>query len=103
MFSINLIPFPLIVFATIAIGFSDLIDNDLIISTGKAHSVKYFAECALRKVGVVELEKHIRVKFEFPPSNIPPTIYGDNSKIQSLIPWKPRYSFEEMISEIMGH
>jgi GDPmannose 4,6-dehydratase len=79
------------------------LDNDLIISTGKAHSVKEFAECALRKVGVVELEKHIRVKFEFPPPNIPPTIYGDNSKIQSLIPWKPRYSFEEMISEIMDH
>jgi len=79
------------------------IDDDLIISTGKAHSVKEFAECALRKVGVVELEKHIRVQFEFPPSNIPPTIYGDNSKIKSLIPWKPRYSFEEMISEIMDH
>jgi GDPmannose 4,6-dehydratase len=79
------------------------LDDDLIISTGKAHSVKEFAEYALKKVGVVELEKHIRVKFEFPPSNIPPTIYGDNSKIKSLIPWKPRYSFEEMISEIMDH
>lgn len=79
------------------------INDDLIISTGKAHSVKEFAEFALQTMGVIQLEKHIRVKFEMPPSNIPHTIFGDNTKIRSLIPWKPSYSFEEMISEIIQH
>jgi GDPmannose 4,6-dehydratase len=79
------------------------IDEDLIISTGKAHSVKEFAECALRKVGINEAGKHIRVKFEIPPPNIPSIIFGNNTKIQSLISWKPKYSFDAMISEIMEH
>lgn len=81
----------------------EIIDDDLIISTGTSHSVKEFAECALRNLSINEVEKHIRVEFEIPPPNIPLVIYGDNSKIQSLIPWKPKYSFEEMISEIMDH
>ena len=79
------------------------VNEDLIISTGEHHSVKDFASCALRLLGVKEVNQRIHVKHEISPPEIPPIIFGDSTKINELLNWKPKFTFESMIAEILDH
>jgi GDPmannose 4,6-dehydratase len=79
------------------------VNEDLIISTGQHNSVKDFASCALRLLGVKDFNQRIQVKHEISPPEIPPIIFGDSTKINELLNWKPKFTFESMIAEILAH
>lgn len=91
--------------------------DDFVLATGETHSVRWFCEQAFAHVGV-ELEwegegEHEKgrdktsgaVRVEVDPTYFRPTevdlLIGDPSKAKELLGWKPRYTLEEMIAEMM--
>lgn len=89
---------------------------DLVIATGKQHSVRYFAELAANELGF-EIEWHgeglgekgvdrktgktliaIDPKY-FRPAEVE-SLLGDPSKARQILGWEPSISFENLVSEM---
>jgi len=92
---------------------SDLPD-DYVISTGNQYSVREFINkvcyCldmnvewkgeGLNEVGIVNGRQVIRVdKKYFRPTEVE-TLLGDASKARNKLGWKPKYSFDDLVSEM---
>lgn len=91
--------------------------DDYILSTGKKISVRYFVEMAFKYIGINLKwvgsgldEKGIDsetgdVLVEISPEYFRPTevdeLLGDSSKARKILGWNPKYSVEELCSEMM--
>jgi GDPmannose 4,6-dehydratase len=89
---------------------------DLVIASGKQHSVRYFAELAANEIGF-NIEWHgeglnetgvdrssgktlIAVDSRyFRPAEVD-SLLGDSSKAKALLGWTPRTSFEDLVKEM---
>ena len=74
--------------------------DDYVCSTGISHSVKDLCDYTFSKIGLdftnyIEVnEKHFR----------PEELYdlkGDSSKLRNELKWKPKYTFETMLDEMI--
>jgi len=91
--------------------------DDYVIATGEAHSVRELVELAFREVDI-EIswqgsgmdEKGIdrktgRVIIELDPLFIRPAevdfLLGDSSKARNILGWEPKYSFKELVSQMV--
>ena len=91
--------------------------DDFVIATGETHSVREFAELAFREVGFdiqwqgsgIE-EKGIdsktgKVLIQIDPKYFRPTevdiLQGDAGKAREKLGWKPKISFEQLVSEMV--
>jgi GDPmannose 4,6-dehydratase len=76
--------------------------NDYICSTGISHSVKDLCHYVFSKIGldfndyVIINEKHLR------PEELE-NLKGDSSKIRNELNWKPKYTFETMLDEMIKY
>ena len=76
--------------------------DDYVCSTGISHSVKDLCDYTFSKIGLdftnyIEVnEKHFR----------PDELYdlkGDSSKLRNELKWKPKYTFETMLDEMINY
>ncbi len=91
--------------------------DDFVLATGKSYSVRYFAELAfsevgikikwfgkgLKEVGIDANTKEIIVKVDkkyFRPTEVD-ILEGDYSKAERIIGWKPKRTFESLVSEMV--
>ncbi len=76
--------------------------DDYVVSIGEMHSVKEFAELVFKKL---DLDYQQYVKFD--PKYLRPTevdaLQGDSSKIRNKLGWKPEYTFEMLVDEMIAH
>ena len=76
--------------------------DDYVVSTGEMHSVKDFAQKVFDKL---DLDWSKYVKFD--PKYLRPTevdaLQGDSSKIRNKLNWKPKYSFDDLVDEMIAH
>lgn len=74
--------------------------DDYVVSTGQCHSVRDFAEAAFSYVGL-DYQEHVFVdpKF-FRPAEVE-LLQGDCSKAKKVLGWTPRYSFQELVEEMV--
>ena len=76
--------------------------DDYVCSTGVSHSVKDLCEYTFSKLGldfreyVVVDEKHFR------PEELH-DLKGDSTKLENELGWKPKYTFETMLDEMIDH
>ena len=76
--------------------------EDYVCSTGVSHSVKDLVEYVFSKLDldwkdyVVQDEKFLR------PEELD-DLKGDSGKLRSLTGWSPKYTFETMLDEMIGH
>ena len=76
--------------------------DDYVCSTGVSHSVKDLVEYVFSKLDldwkdyVVQDEKFLR------PEELD-DLKGDSRKLRSLTGWSPKYTFETMLDEMIGH
>ena len=76
--------------------------DDYVCSTGVSHSVKDLVEYVFGKLDldwkdyVVQDEKFLR------PEELD-DLKGDSRKLRSLTGWSPKYTFETMLDEMIGH
>lgn len=72
--------------------------DDYVVATGKAHSVRDFIATAFKYIGIDEWERYIRINPKlFRPADVD-FLLGDASKIRRKLGWKPRVSFDELVS-----
>lgn len=91
--------------------------DDYVIATGETHSVREFVELAakeigyeldwkgngLDEIGVDSKTGKVIVKVDekyFRPAEVD-LLLGDPSKAKKLLNWKPKYSFEELVKEMV--
>ena len=76
--------------------------DDFVISTMQTHSVRDFCEIAFKSLDldykdyVVQNPKYMRAE-ELP------YLRGDSTKARTVLGWKPEYTFETMIQEMVNH
>jgi GDPmannose 4,6-dehydratase len=75
---------------------------DFVVSTGVAHSVRDLCQYVFNKLDmdynefVVQNEKYIRVEeLQY--------LKGDCSKIKEILNWKPEYTFETLLDDMIDH
>ena len=75
--------------------------EDFVISTGKTHSIREFLSYAFAEVGITEWEKYIKQDPRFMRPAEVDVLRGDSSKALAKLGWKPKVSFEDLISKMV--
>ena len=74
--------------------------DDFVVSTGDSHTVREFLEIVLNKLrldwSVVKIDKSY-----YRPNEVP-ALCGDSTKIREVLGWKPEYTFETLIGEMIN-
>jgi GDPmannose 4,6-dehydratase len=74
--------------------------DDYVIATGETHSVREFCELAFSVAGL-DFEKYVKTDERyFRPAEVD-LLVGDSSKARSVLGWAPRYTFSEMVREMV--
>jgi GDPmannose 4,6-dehydratase len=91
--------------------------NDWVVSMGEAHSVREFVEAAFREIGTIihwegvglnEVGKCAatgKVLIRVNPAFFRPAevdlLLGDSTKIRTRLGWKPKFSFDGLVKDMM--
>lgn len=74
--------------------------DDFVVSSGEMHSVKEFAELVFNKLGL-----NYQDYVEFNPAYLRPSevdaLCGDSFKLRTFLNWSPKYSFQELVDEMV--
>ena len=76
--------------------------DDFVVSTGETHSIKYLCEYVFNKLGL-DYTKYVTQNPKFMRAQELQYLKGDCSKIKNILGWKPTYTFEEMLDEMIEH
>lgn len=74
--------------------------DDYVIATGKAHSVREFAEAAFSHVGL-NYEEYVEIDAAFSRPTDVEYLLGDASKAKNILGWQPKIAFEELVTEMV--
>ncbi|HVF45538.1 MAG TPA: GDP-mannose 4,6-dehydratase [Pyrinomonadaceae bacterium] len=74
--------------------------DDYVVATGETHTVREFCERAFARVGL-DWGRYVKVdEMFYRPAEVD-LLIGDASKTRELLGWQPRYSFEELINQMV--
>ena len=76
--------------------------RDFIVSTGEAYSVREFCKITFDKLNL-NYEDHVVVNRKFMRPQELDFLRGDNSETIKLLNWKPTYTFQKMIDEMVKY
>jgi GDPmannose 4,6-dehydratase len=76
--------------------------GDYVVGTGKEHSVEEFAKKAFSHVGL-NYKDHIVIDQKLMRPAEVDTLLADNSKALKDLKWKPKISFDELVSSMVEH
>lgn len=71
--------------------------DDYVIATGETHSVREFLNEAFACVGITDWEKYVAVDERYKRPVELHALRGDASKARSVLGWKPKTSFQELV------
>ena len=77
--------------------------SDYVVATGEIHSIGEFLDCAFQHINVTNWDVHVGQDSRFMR---PADVYylaGDSTKAQEELGWKPKTSFEDMVSKMVGN
>jgi len=75
---------------------------DIVISTGKAHSVKDLCKEVFSKLGM-DYTEHIKINPKFLRPQELPYLQGDSTKAKQILGWKPEFTFETLVEDMINH
>jgi len=76
--------------------------DDWVVSSGETRTVRDLVILVFEKLGLNYLDYVIQDPKFMRPEELP-YLRGDSTKIRSVLGWKPKITFEEMINEMMEH
>lgn len=76
------------------------IPDDFVVATGETRSVRQLCEYVFSKLGM-NYEDHIIINEKFIRPKELKYLKGDSTKIRQTLNWKPTYTFEELIDEMI--
>lgn len=74
--------------------------GDYVVATGEVHSVREFCELAFGEVGL-DYRDFVKVDERFYRPAEVDLLIGDASKARRVLDWVPRYSFEQLVKEMV--
>ncbi len=78
--------------------------DDFVVATGRTHSVRDFAEAALRRAGVGDdWERFVTVDPRFVRPADPSVLVGDPGKAERELGWRRTVEFEEVVARMVDH
>ncbi len=75
---------------------------DIVIATGKAHSVKDLCKIVFSKLGM-DYKEHIKINPKFLRPQELPYLQGDSTKAKQILGWKPEFTFETLVEDMITH
>ena len=76
--------------------------DDFVIATGKTHSVRDLCKLVFEKLNI-NYENYVVQDDKFKRPEELNYLCGDSSKAQKILDWKPSYTFESMIEEMIEY
>lgn len=74
--------------------------DDYVVATGETHSVREFCELAFAEAGL-DYDDFVRVDERFYRPAEVDLLVGDAAKARQVLGWKPRYTFRDLVSEMV--
>jgi GDPmannose 4,6-dehydratase len=74
--------------------------DDYVIATGETHTVREFCERAFAEAGL-DWNKYVVVDERYYRPAEVDLLVGDATKARTVLNWKPRYTFEDLIAEMV--
>jgi len=75
--------------------------DDYVVSTGETRTVRDLCNYVFSKLDL-DLEKYLKTSEKFMRPEELPYLKGDSSKIRSKLKWSPKFSFENLIDEMIN-
>ncbi len=79
------------------------VPDDYIIATGKSYSIKRFLTKAFSCIGIQDWERYVVEDSRFLRPAEVDVLIGDCSKARRILGWKPKVSFDEMVSRMVAN
>ena len=76
--------------------------DDFVCSTGISHTVKDLVIYVFNKLNL-DWTKYVKTDAKYLRPEELKNLKGDSSKLKNKLKWKPRYSFEEMMDEMIEY
>ena len=76
--------------------------DDFVISTGETHSIRELCKIIFSKLGM-NYEDYVKINPKFIRPEELNYLCGDSSKARKTLGWKPEYSFESLLEEMLEH
>lgn len=76
--------------------------DDFVVSTMETHSIRNICEIVFGKLGL-KWEDHVVIDKKNLRSEELPYLKGDSTKIRTTLGWKPEFSFEDTLDEMIQH
>ena len=77
--------------------------DDFVISTGETHSIRDFLDVAFKHIGVEDWHGYIGTDERFMRPAEVDVLRGDSTKAYEKLGWKPKTSFEELVSKMIDN
>ncbi len=77
--------------------------NDFVCSTGISHSVRDLVEYVFKKLYIKDWSTYVKQDEKFFRPEELNDLKGDSSKLRMLTGWKPKYTFETMLDEMIQY
>lgn len=77
--------------------------DDYVIGSGESHSVKEFLELAFLKVGIINWKDFIGFDERYLRPTEVDHLLCDASKIKNKLGWQPKYTFDQLVDEMVKH
>lgn len=76
--------------------------GDWVVATGETHSVREMCDYVFSKLGMNYKDYIVQNPKFMRPEELP-YLKGDSTKIRAELGWKPKYSFNELMDEMIDH
>jgi GDPmannose 4,6-dehydratase len=74
--------------------------DDYVVASGETHSVREFCELAFDCAGL-DYQKYVHIDEQYYRPAEVDLLIGDSTKARNVLGWKPKYTFEELVKEMV--
>lgn len=76
--------------------------DNFVVATGDTHTIEEFCDKVFFELGM-DYKNHISYDSKFERAQELPYLKGDSTKIKTELGWKPEYTFNQLIDEMIEH
>jgi GDPmannose 4,6-dehydratase len=76
--------------------------DDFVVATGESHTVREFCELAFGEADLDYREHVVQDERFYRPAEVE-SLIGDSTKARSVLGWRPEYTFEELVKDMVSN
>tara|TARA_Y100000004_G_C8917738_1_gene413911 strand:- start:917 stop:1504 length:588 start_codon:yes stop_codon:yes gene_type:complete len=79
------------------------VPDDYVIATNETHSIRDFLDSAFKHIGISDWSKYVGQDERYMRPAEVDVLRGDSTKAQTELGWKPKTSFDELVSKMVSN